>query len=139
MPMAYKVDPHAVTVAGTKVDNYIVDTGDLGAGNDKWTSTTEQTYTVPANKRWLLYGGQVTRDTATGTATLIVNLTDGTNILMNLATEADATGTTSLIADVPTPQVWPIIMDAADAITIVIGEAQGAAAAATCVVLEFDV
>ena len=31
--------------------NYIVDTGDTGAGNDKWTNTTTQTYTVPTGKQ----------------------------------------------------------------------------------------
>ena len=116
--------------------NYIVNTGSLGAGNDKWTSTTVQTYTVPAGKVWLLWGGQVTRDTATGTATLVVNLTDGTNILMNVATEANATGQTSLLADLPGDFVMPIIMPAGYTIVITVGEAQGAAAAATCVVTE---
>ena len=139
MPMDYAVNPHDVLVAADKVDNYIIDTGDLAATNLKWTSTTVQTYEVPASKRWLLYGGVVTRDTSTGTATLVVNLTDGTNVLMNLATEADATGTTSLLADIPGDYVMPLIMDAGDQVVITFGEAQGAAAAATCVVLEFDV
>lgn len=119
------------------VTNYIVDATDNGAGNDKWTSTTVQTYTVPSGKRWLLWGGAVTRDTATGTATLVVNLTDGTNTLMNLATEADGTGETSLTADVPTNFTFPIIMDAGWTVTVTVGEAQGAGAKATCVVTEY--
>lgn len=118
--------------------NYIVDATDNAATNAKWTSTTAQTYTVPAGKVWLIWGGAVTRDTATGTATLVVNFTDGTNTLFNLATEANATGETSLFADLPTNFTLPLIAPAGYQVTIVIGEAQGAGAKATCVVTEID-
>jgi hypothetical protein len=121
------------------VTNYIVDATDNAATNAKWTSTTVQTYTVPTGKRWFLWGGAVTRDASTGTATLVVNLTDGTNTLMNLATEADATGETSLTADVPSNFTFPIIMDPGWTVVITVGEAQGAGAKATCVVTEVTI
>jgi hypothetical protein len=120
-------------LSGQLVTNYIVDATDNGAGNDKWTSTTVQTYTVPSGKRWFLWGGAVTRD---ANETLVVDLTDGTNTLMNLATEGAATGETSLTADVPTNFTFPIIMDAGWTVTVTAGGAQGAGAKATCVVTE---
>ena len=116
------------------VTNYIVDATDNGAGNDKWTSTTVQTYTVPNGKRWLLWGGQVTRD---ANETLVVNLTDGTNTLMNLATEAAGTGQTDLLADLPGNFVLPIIMEPAWTIVITAGGAQGAGAKAAALVTEY--
>ena len=116
--------------------NYIVDATDNGAGNDKWTSTTVQTYTVPAATYWLLWGGQVTRDAA---ETLVVNLTDGTNTIMNLATEGAAASQTSLLADLPGNYHMPMILPAAYTIVITAGGAQGAGAKATCVVTEVSI
>jgi len=113
--------------------NYIVDTGSLGAGNDKWTSTTVQTYTVPAGTYWILWGGQVTRDAA---ETLVVNLTDGTNTIMNLATAGAATGQTDLLEDLPGNYTMPMILPAGYTVVITCGGAQGAGAEATCVVTE---
>jgi len=116
--------------------NYIVDTTSLGAGNDKWTSTTVQTYTVPAGKVWLLWGGQVTTDAA---ETLVVTMTDGTNTLLTLASYGAAA------AEQPYPEtanmgnyVMPLIMPAGYTVLITCGGAQGATAAATCVVTEID-
>ena len=113
--------------------NYIVDTGDLGAGNDKWTSTTVQTYTVPAGVYWVLWGGQVTRDAA---ETLVVNLTDGTNTIMNLATAGAAAAQTDLLEDLPGNYHMPMLLPAGYTIVITCGGAQGAGAKATCVVTE---
>jgi len=118
---------HAITT------NYIVDTTSLGAGNDKWTSTTRQSYTVPAGKVWILWGGQVTRDAA---ETLLVDLTDGTNIIMNLATAGAATGQTDLLEDLPGNYTMPLILPAGFIVDITFGGAQGAGAKATCVVSE---
>ena len=121
---------------GVLIDNYIVDATDNGAGNDKWTSTTVQTYTVPVNRRWALDGGTVTRDTSTGTATLDVSIFNAADkLLLILDQAADATGTTPF----PDPtftgeRIFPFIMSAGWYVKVVIGEAQGAAAAATCVV-----
>lgn len=117
------------------VSNYIVDTGDTGAGNDKWTSTTVQTYTVPTGKRWLLWGGSVF---LSDNATLVVDITDGTNTLMNLATYAATTGWLSILETANLGNwVLPIIMDPAWTVKITCGAAQGATAKATCVVTEY--
>ena len=113
--------------------NYIVDATDNAGTNLKWTSTTVQTYTVPAGTYWLLWGGQVTRDAA---ETLVVNLTDGTNILMNLATEGAAASQTSLLADLPGQYHMPMLLPAGYEVVITAGGAQGAGAKATCVVTE---
>ena len=118
---------HAIT------PNYIVDATDNAADNTKWTSTTVQTYTVPAGKVWILWGGQVTRD---ANETLVINLTDGTNTIMNLATEGAATGQTDLLADLPGKYQMPMVLPAAYTIVITAGGAQGAGAKATCVVSE---
>ena len=123
---------------GVLIDNYIVDTGDLGAGNDKWTSTTVQTYTVPDNRRWALDGGTVTRDTSTGTATLDVSIFNAADkLILILDQAADATGTTPYPdATFTGARNFPFIMSAGWYVKVVIGEAQGAAAAATCCVRE---
>ena len=112
--------------------NYIVDATDNDGTNAKWTSTTVQTYTVPAGKVWALWGGQVTRD---ANETLVVNMTDGTNVILNCATEGAATGQTSLLADVGNLSL-PLIMPAGYTVVITAGGAQGAGAKATCVVSE---
>jgi len=113
--------------------NYIVDATDNAADNTKWTSTTVQTYTVPAATYWLLWGGQVTRD---ANETLVVNLTDGTNTIMNLATAAAGTGQTDLLEDLPGKYQMPMVLPAGYEVVITCGGAQGAGAKATCVVTE---
>ena len=121
------------------LSNYIIDTGDLGAGNDKWTSTTVQTYTVPADKRWLLLGGHVKRDTATGTATLAVTLHNASDQhLVTLASAADGTTEVAYPAVASVGRLaTPFTMDTGWYVKITIGEAQGAAATASCIVHEF--
>jgi len=113
--------------------NYIVDATDNAGTNAKWTSTTVQTYTVPAGAVWLLWGGQVTRD---ANETLVVNLTDGTNTIMNLATAAAGTGQTDLLEDLPGKYQMPMVLPAGYEVVITCGGAQGAGAKATCVVTE---
>ena len=123
---------------GVVLSHYIVNTGVTDPGNGAWDSTTVQTYTVPDGRRWALEGGTVTRDTATGTATLDVSVYDATpNIVAILDQAADATGTTSY----PDPTYcgyrnFPMILPAGWTVVITIGQAQGAAAAATCHVRE---
>ena len=123
---------------GVLIDNYIVDTGDLGAGNDKWTSTTVQTYTVPANRRWALDGGTVTRDTSTGTATLDVSIFNAADkLILILDQAADATGITPYPDTTYTGErKFPIMMGPGWYVKVTIGEAQAGAAAATCCVRE---
>ena len=113
--------------------NYIVDAADNAGTNLKFTSTTRQSYTVPAGTYWILWGGQVTRDAA---ETLLVDLNDGTNIIMNLATAGAATGQTDLLEDLPGNFTMPMVLPAGYIVDITFGGAQGAGAKATCVVNE---
>ena len=113
--------------------NYIVDATSNAATNAKFTSTTRQSYTVPAGVYWILWGGQVTRD---ANETLLVDLNDGTNIIMNLATAGAATGQTDLLEDLPGNYHMPMILPAGYIVDITFGGAQGAGAKATCVVTE---
>lgn len=113
--------------------NYIVDATDHAGTNAKFTSTTRQSYTVPAGTYWLLWGGQVTRD---ANETLLVDLNDGTNIIMNLATAGAATGQTDLLEDLPGNYHMPMVLPAGYIVDITFGGAQGALAKATCVVTE---
>ena len=117
---------------------YIVDATTNAATNYAWDSTTVQAYTVPAGKRWYVYGGTVKRDTATGTATLDVSIYDSAaHLVLTLATAADAT--TLVIYPVAATvghYTLPFILDEGWTVTITIGEAQGAAAYATCHVLQ---
>jgi hypothetical protein len=123
---------------GAILSNYIVDATDNGAGNDKWTSTTVQSYTVPTGSRWFLYGGIVKRDVNTGTATLAVELYNAAaKLILSLDTAVAATGTTTYPDTTYTGDImFPIPMAAGWYVKITIGEAQGAAAAATCMVRE---
>lgn len=123
------------------IENYIVDATDNGAGNDKWTSTTVQSYTVPTGKVWMLYGGIVIRDTSTGTATLLVQVFNAANkLLLQLDTQADAAATTSYPNTTSTAGFrFPMKLKAGWYVKITIGEAQGAAASATCIVDEISV
>ena len=92
------------------LDNYIEDATDNGAGNDKWTSTTVQTYTVPSGHNWLIYGGQVTRD---ANETLVVILQNDTpKTLMTLATEGAGTGEVGIFENLDANQMLPIQMKA---------------------------
>jgi len=122
-------------------EQYIVDATDNAATNLKWTSTTAQEYTVPAGKRWFLFGGQITRDVATGTATVEVDIyNDADKPVLHLDTRANGTGTTPYPVSTYTGStVWPFPMDAGWYVKILIGEAQDAAAAATCCVIEVPI
>jgi hypothetical protein len=66
----------------------------------------------------------------------VVNLTDGTNTLMNLATEGAAAAQTDLLADLPGKYQMPMVLPAGYTIVITAGGAQAGAATATCVVSE---
>lgn len=116
--------------------NYIVDATDNAATNLKWDSTTVQTYTVPAGKRWLLYGGYVTRD---ANETLVTVIQDATpTAIMTVSTQGAAIDTTDLLADLPGNLTMPMILDPGFSVLITAGGAQGAGAKATCFVLEYD-
>ena len=115
--------------------NYIVDATDPGAGNDKWTSTTVQTYTVPTGKRWLAYGGYVTRDANETLAVILQDTTPST--VMALSTQGAAIDTTDIFADLPGNFVLPLNMEAGWSVKITAGGAQGAGAKAALFVHEY--
>jgi len=140
MAIKHRMDLHSMWVRDL-VENYIVDATDNAATNLKWTSTTVQSYTVPTGKRWLLFGGHVKRDTQTGTATLLVDVyNESDKLILRLDTQANAIATTGYPnATSAAAFVFPMPMEAGWYVKITVGEAQGAAAAASCIVLEFDV
>lgn len=115
-----------------KVNNYIVDATDNAAGNLKFDSTTVQTYTVPSGKRWIILYGTFNRSDS-GTLT-IYGYDSADKVICQFAVESAATG----YSDWPTaPAKGPFILDEDEYILITAGVAQGATAAASCVVLEF--
>lgn len=130
--------PTGNIVDGDLLENYIIDASDNAATNLKWNSTTEQKYTVPAGKFWMLYGGQVQRDVQTGTATLLVTIDNESDVAV-LQLDTQANGVT--LAPYPNASstagiVFPIKMDAGWYVHITVGEAQDTGAWATCMVIE---
>lgn len=123
---------------GVIVDNFIIDTGDLGAGNDKWTSTTVQTWTVPTGRRWQFIGGSV-KNSADATVTCdIHNAAD--KVIYGLCSIA-APGATVRVQYPDSDIAFvhrPIPMAAGWYVKLTMGAAQGAAAEATCQVLELQ-
>ena len=122
--------------SGALVENYIVDATDTGAGNDKWTSDVVQSYTVPAGKRWYFFGGSVLNS---ADATVVVDIyNESDKLVLGLATIA-APGA-AVRVQYPDSDIGyvhrPIPMDAGWYVKITMGAAQGAAAEATCLVLE---
>ena len=121
---------------GVIVDNFIIDATDTGAGNDKWTSTTVQTWTVPVGRRWAFLGGTV-KNSADATVTVdIHNAAD--KIIYGLASIA-APGATVRV-QYPDSDIGfvhrPIMMASEWYVKLTMGAAQGAGAEATCLVLE---
>lgn len=125
-----------VTRGGSVVSNYIVNATDLGAGNDKWTSTTVQTWTVPAGKRWWFIGGSVKNS---DDATVTVDIYDKSSKVMFGVCSIAAPGA-GVRVQYPDSDIGyvhrPIPLDAGMAVKLTMGAAQGATAEATCVVLE---
>ena len=122
--------------SGVPISNYIIDATDVGAGNDKWTSTTVQTWTVPANRRWAFFGGSVKNS---ADATVTVDMYDAAGkIVLGLASIA-APGAAARV-QYPDADIGyvhrPIIMGTGWSVKLTMGAPQGAAAEATCYVLE---
>ena len=124
------------TRGGEVVSNYIVDTGDLGAGNDKWTTTSVQTWTVPAGKRWWFIGGSV-KNSADATVTVDIYDKAAKVMLGVCSIAAPGAGVRVQYPDSDIGYVHrPIPLDPGMAVKLTMGAAQGAAAEATCVVLQ---
>lgn len=121
-----------------KVNNYIVDAGDNAAGNLKWDSNTQQVYTVPINKRWVLMQSHVI---LSDSATLVIYARDvSDNTIALLANYSAGTGSKQYPAQAISARTnFPFFLDAGEDIFITCGAAQGAGAKASCVVLEIDV
>ena len=118
------------------MSNYIVDATDVGAGNDKWTSTTVQTWTVPAGKRWWFIGGSV-KNSADATVTVDIYDKAGKVMLGVCSIAAPGAGVRVQYPDSDIGYVHrPIPLDTGMAVKLTMGAVQGAAAEATCVVLQ---
>lgn len=124
---------------GVVKGHYISDATDNAATNEKWTSTTVQSYTVPDKKRWWLYGGHVKRDANETLNVAVYNAAD--ELVLYLLDEAAATTYSHYPDDSVGAEkiVWPIPMEAGWYVKITCGGAQGAGATASCYVLEVGV
>lgn len=125
--------------AGAIQEYYIVDTGSLGTGNDKWKSTTVQEYTVPAGKMWWFYGGSVKNNVDATVTVDIYNSAD--KVILGLASiAAPGAGVRVQYPDSDIGYVSrPIPIEAGSYVNILMGAAQGATAEATCLVHECTV
>lgn len=123
---------------GVILGNFIIDATDTGAGNDKWTSTTVQTWTVPADKTWYFIGGTVLNS---ADATVVVVIQDKTpkTIYQLCSIAAPGAATRVQYPDSDIAYVHrPIPLPAGWSILLTMGAAQGAAAEASCQVIEFQ-
>ena len=128
-------------IMGYKQNYYIEDATDNAATNLKFTSTTAQEYTVPTGKRWILIGGQVTRDAS---GTIAVDIYDSSDKkIMKLNYQSAAVNTVPLIGTGSSTHVsgmaGPIVLDAGEYVKLAFGAAQGAGASAACIVIEVSV
>lgn len=129
-------------MSASKVNNYITDATDVGAGNLKFDSTTEATFTVPAGKRWFLIAGSMNRDANTWAVVDFYDSADKN--IMRLAECSPATGRTgypnnSAVNAMEGHKAIPMILDAGEYIKLTFGAAQGAGANASCLVLEIPI
>jgi len=123
---------------GVILDNFIIDATDAGAGNDKWTSTTIQTWTVPDGRRWAFLGGTVL-NRADATATVIVQNATPKIVYQLASIAAPGAGVRVQYPDSDIGYVHrPIILKEGWSVKLTMGAAQGAAAEATCHVLELS-
>ncbi len=132
-----------LTVA-KKVNNYIIDATDTGTGNDKWESSTLQEWTVPADKRWILLYGVLSRENSSTSTCLILDSSGG--VIGKIHDMSAGTGVTPLIPvgfatreHLQQGQMGQLILDAGEQVQLTLGTAQGSAAYASLVVLEIDV
>jgi len=124
---------------GTVLSNYIVDATDLGAGNDKWTSTTVQTWTVPAGRMWHFLGGSV-KNSVDATVTVDMYDANGKVAYGICSIAAPGIGARVQYPDSDIGYVHrPIQMGPGWALKLTMGAAQGAAAEATCCVVEVQI
>lgn len=122
-----------LTVA-RKLDNYQLDATSGGL----WDSTTNFIVTVPAKKRWFLFGGNVSRGVSSTMYAYVKDSDD--NIILMLAYHAAAAAAAAYPLAANTGNVvFPYPMDPGDYVNLLFGVAQNASSYASCVVLEVDV
>lgn len=123
------ISAELLTVA-RKVDNYL-------APASAWGALNSHEFTVPAGKRWWLYGGIVKRDVS---ETVSVYLRNGSDEPLLYTMSA---GASTNVVHYPDPAVCPIYrpipMDEGDHILVALGGNQGAGAYLSCIVLEVDI
>lgn len=125
------------TVALLK-DNYAID----ATGGGLWVNTSTYRATVPTGKRWFLIGGICSRDVNSSASVRIYN---STPVQVHNVDEYAAAASVFAFPsrqtgiNASTPSGLPFVLDAGWYLQIAFGVAQGAAAFATCVVLEVDV
>ena len=112
---------------GLVVPNYV-------APAASWDALNSHTLTVPADKKWFLIGGQVTRDAA---ETLVITITDGTNTILTIlnagaAAQTDPFPNSTLMGNM----IVPIPLMEGYEIVFTFGGNQGAGAAISCMVVE---
>ena len=121
---------------GVIIDNFIIDATDAGAGNDKWDSTTVQTWTVPAGRRWAFLGGTIL-NSASETAVVIIQNATPKTVYQLASIAAPGAGVRVQYPDSDIGYVHrPIMMGPGWSVKLTMGGAQGAAAEATCHVLQ---
>jgi hypothetical protein len=122
---------------GVIKDLYIVDATDAGTGNDKWDSTTVMEWEVPANRSWLFIGGTVLNSVD---ATVTVDLYDASDkVVLGLASiAAPGAATRVQFPDSDIGYVHrPIPMATGWYVKMTMGAAQGAAAEANILIIEY--
>lgn len=123
-----------------KVNNYDID----ATAGGLWTSTTTYRATVPALKRWFVIGGFVNRSV---NGTLVVRSYNAAGAIIAMHdSQAAATGGTaypstqaSTYIQQKTANGFMAILDPGEFVELTFGNAQDAAAYASCIVLEVDI
>lgn len=115
------------------ITNYDID----ATAGGLWTDTTHFKVTVPTGKRWKVLGGVINRD---ANQTVVVDVYNSSNdIILRLDSRSAGTGITEFPSQNYNSYVATgLYIDAGMYIQATFGAAQGAAAYASCLVLEFD-
>lgn len=127
-----------LTLARLK-DNYELD---ATGGTALWPADTTYVATVPAGKRWWLFGGGFFMDVSSTSSVRVFNAADEIVLLLHAAgaaTGAQAYPATTGAAGNMGSGSGPFPMDAGGYVQITFGTAQTTGAYASCLVLEIDV
>lgn len=118
-----------------KLDNYEKDATGATA---KWPDTTHFIATVPAGKRWFLFGGNANRAVSSTMNSYVKDPSD--NTILTLSYHGASTGSTPFpIATYAGTHIFPWPMDVGDYVELLFGTAQNANSYASVHVLEIDI